>query len=145
MQVQLNMDYERAVQRHLEKCGQINLPEDVKFEADPLPYGEWDIPGLTISHQGGWHLRTSPTKEGYKELSSTYVDCNGDVIAPDKWDLFVKEFKAEDRQSDKQAAYGLAQEDQVLVRNFKFDSIQGLKVGGKEFRRGGTNPLAVGE
>jgi hypothetical protein len=145
MQVMLNVDYEQQVQRYIEKYGQINLPEDVKFESSPLPYGQWDIPGLVIMHQGGWHLRTSPTKDGYKELSSTYVDYDGVVIEPLLWDLFVKEFKAEKKQSDKQAAFGLAEEDQAICRNFKFDSIQELRVAGKILRRVGPNPLAVGE
>jgi hypothetical protein len=143
MQIQLNVDYGKQVQRYIEKFGQINLPEDVKFEPSPLPYGEWDIPGLVIFHQGGWHLRTSPMKEGFKELSSTYVDYDGAVIDPILWDIYVKEFKAEKKPSDKQMAYGLAAEDQAQCRNFKFDSIQELRVAGKILRRGGPNPLAV--
>lgn len=145
MQVQLNVDYEEQVRRYIEKYGQINLPANIEFEASSLPYGEWDIPGLIILHNGGWQLRTSPTKDGFKELSSTYVDYDGAVIDPVLWDLFVKEFKAEKKESDKQAAFGLAKEDQALCRNFKFDSLQELRAGGRIFRRGGPNPLAAGE
>jgi hypothetical protein len=143
MQVQLRVDYEAQVQRYVDKAGQFNLPSDIKFEADPLPYGEWDIPGLVIMHHGGWHLRTSPTKDGYKPMSSTYVDYDGVVISPVLWDIYEQEFKAEKKESAKQAAFGLAEEDQALVRNFKFDSIQGINAGGFQLKLVGLNPLSI--
>jgi hypothetical protein len=94
-------------------------------------------------HQGGWHLRTAPTKEGFKMLSESYVDFDGAVIEPLLWDLFVQEFKEIKKESVKQASFGLAEEDQVICRNYKFDSIQGINVGGVKLRRVGVNPLGA--
>lgn len=143
IQVQLGMSYEDGVQRRVDKAGQFDLPEDVTFQADPLPWGEWDISGLTLMHHGGWYLRGYPTKDGFKQLSETYVDYDGDAIDPVLWDLFVKEFKEIKKESIKQAAFGLAEEDQLMVRTFKFDSIQEIHIATVILRRVGLNPLGA--
>ena len=113
------------------------------FEVGKLPYGVWDIFDKVIMHQGGWQLRTYPTKNGFKEISLVYLDCDGEVITPVLWDVFVKEFMAEKKESAKQAEFGLAAEDQIYPRNFKFDSIQELHIGGVILRRVGAFPLHI--
>jgi hypothetical protein len=143
MQVQLGMSYKDGINRRIDRVGQFDLPEDVTFVADELPWGTWDIAGLVIMHTGGWYLRAYPTKDGFKELSETYVDHNGDAIDPVLWDLFVKEFKEEKKTSAKQASFGLATDDQLRCRTIKFESIQEMHIAGVKFLRVGVNPLGA--
>lgn len=144
LSVNIHADYGDGVNARIEAKG--ILPEGTVpvFEPDPLPWGEWYIFDLLITHNGGWYLRYYPRKGGFRTLSEAYVDYDGNVIDPATWDIFVKEFKEITKTSDKQASFGLAPVDQLKCRTCKFDSIQRIHLGGVQIMRVGKNPLGIG-
>lgn len=120
-QMQFNFSYENAVNNRLIKGGC-----EGNFEAESLPWGEWQIPNKVITHKGTLYLRTYNVK-GVKPRTFYFLD--GHLASQEQYAEFSKHFKPCKSTSGRQTEAGLV-ENQVKVKNFKFGSILRLSING---------------
>ena len=121
-------DYQRAVEREAGRQG----ADASEFDAEPLPWGEWLIPGKVITHKGGYYLRTQYTP-GQRKLHTAkvlgYFDSAGARLDLDKIKAFLPASRESAKQQD-EAGLG----ETVQVRTYKLDSIQRIRLDGKTFK-----------
>ncbi len=119
-EVQLNYDYQTAVNNRLQKQG-----GERTFNALSLPWGQWEVANKVITHKGERYLRFYTFKGG--QMSTTYyVDGRP---ATDAEVATIKAYKAtKSTASARQGAEGLV-ENQVCPKNVKFDGIEVLECG----------------
>jgi hypothetical protein len=106
---------------------------DGKFEVEPRPWGQWLVPNKIAEHKGNLYLRTQSTPGTRKRQPAKvlrYRDETGRFLAREEIAPFLVEASA----SKKQAEAGLIDKsDQIMVREYKFDSIKKIRVGGKTY------------
>jgi hypothetical protein len=119
-EVQLNYDYENAVNNRLEKKG---LPRT--FSANSLPWGTWKVPNKIIEYKGSLYLRFYCVK-GAKMNTDWYVD--GRPMTDAEHTAMMQYKDTLKKGSAKQSAEGL-DENQVEPRNVNMDNITALKCG----------------
>lgn len=123
-------DYEKAVQREGDRQG---ASESATFEASPLKWGQWDLPGKVITHGGKFYLRTQSTPGQRNRQPArllAYRNVKGEFLSKDA----VAPFLPEKSESAKQARVGLeGAASQVMVRTYAFDSIRKVRVNGETF------------
>ena len=119
-QVQLNYDYENAVNRRLKAEG-----KTADFKANSLPWGSWYVPNKVIEHKGEYYLRMYSFKDA-PCTTEYYVDGRP---ATDAEVANINAYKnAHKKTSNRQADAGLT-EHQVEPMNVKFTNIIDLRCG----------------
>jgi hypothetical protein len=113
--VQLNYNYERAVNNRLQKEG-----KEPNFTAQSLPWGEWLLPNKIIVHKGSAYLRMYDFKGGVKS-KSYYID--GKLATAEEIKV-IKEFE-ESKNKPSNTQQGLENEVKPTVVNL--DSLISLK------------------
>lgn len=125
-------NYGQSVSR--EQARQGVDPAKNPFVAEPRPWGEWLIANKVATHKGAYYLRTQSTPGQRKRqrakvlayLSESGKKLNKADIAP---------FLPAPSAPKKQAEHGLvAIGEQIDVREYRFDSIQRLRIGGKTYK-----------
>ena len=119
--------YESAVERQQSREG---IKPD--FDADKLPWGNWLVANKVIEHNGSLYLRTQTApgqrlKQPAKVLG--YFDANGNPLNKET----VAPYLPIDEGSSKQEDAGLDKPSQVMVRNYKFDSLDKVRIAGKTY------------
>lgn len=123
-EVQINFDYENAVNNRLEKQG-----GERTFNALSLPWGQWLYPNKVIEHKGEYYIRFYELK-GAKMSVEYYV--NGRP-ATDTEVATIKAYKdSKSTASARQSAEGLT-ENQVKPKNVKATNILFFKCGEFEY------------
>ena len=123
---QIGYSYENAVNNRLEKQG-----DERTFEAESLPWGEWEIPNKVISHKGERYLRYYvPANADIKSV--WFVD--GKVASADEFAKIMAYLTAKKKGSNRQAEAGLVN-NQVVAKAIKFSNILRLAVNGTEWER----------
>lgn len=122
--------YGRGVNRELSRQG----VADPSFQSQPLPWGEWDIPGKVIAHKGNLYLRTQATP-GMRRKSParvlSYHAESGEQVTREQ----IAPFLPVDAGSKKQEAAGMAADprDQIWVGTYAFASLRKIRIRGKTF------------
>lgn len=117
--VQLNYNYQNAVNNRLEKSG-----ESRDFVADKLPWGEWETPNKVILHKGNYYLRYYAHKNSGMQVTY-FVDDR--MTTTEELAIINTYNQSKVKGSAKQEAHGLNTEDQVIPRVLSFDAIEVLK------------------
>lgn len=123
--MQVGVSYENAINTRLGRIG-----FDKSFKSDSLPYGRWVIPNRVIKHNGQYYGRFYPVNNDNKKVCY-FIDGRiatareSEIIS--NYEIYVKPY------STKQARYGLT-ENQVNLRNYRFDSILELNAEGKSYK-----------
>jgi hypothetical protein len=124
--VQINFEYENAVNNRLEKQGDERI-----FEAESLPWGEWEIVNKVITHKGNRYLRYYvPANADIKSV--WFVD--GKVATAEEFGKIIAYLQSKNKTSKRQADAGLV-ENQVVAKAIKFSNILRLAVDGTEWER----------
>lgn len=124
-QVQLNYDYENAVNNRLKKAG-----KDANFKAESLPWGSWYVPNKVIVHGDEYYLRMYSYK-GAPCTTEYYVDGRPATAAEV---ANINAYKdAHKKSSNRQAEVGLT-EHQVEPMNVKFTNIIELRCGEIQYK-----------
>ena len=123
--MQLNYDYERAVNNHLEKIG-----ESRNFVGGSLQWGTWAVPNKLIQHNGKLYLRAYGVKGATTE--NLYILANGTKATQGDVDT-IKAYAYASGSSAKQAAAGLSEDEQVKPQAISFESIKSVTIGGREY------------
>jgi len=118
--VQVNFSYENAVNNRLQKQG-----DTPTFVSGSLPYGSWVVPNKIFIHKGEHYLRFYALKGS---VMTTEYFVNGKAATQQEVAIIKAWKKSQNKTSDKQAAYGLT-ENQVCPRNIKFANIISFKCG----------------
>ena len=118
-----NAEYESSVNRRLNKEGLDN-----KFKSEGLKYGEWVHYKKVLTHKGELYLRLYPLKDKVFE-KEYYID---NRLATPEEIAIIKEFLPNKSESKKQKDYGLDEKKQLVVTQFKFKSINRLRIHKKE-------------
>lgn len=119
--VQVNADYEKAVNNRLPK----DDGNGEKFVAESLPWGEWFIPNKVITHKGKYYLRFYVTKSVKKE-TAYYLDGV-------KTDLNIADEIRESAPSKRQAEVGIEAKDMVKPFTICADNVSGITLGGVSY------------
>ncbi len=126
-------DYGKAVAREGERQG-VDASE---FVAQARPWGEWLVPNKVATHKGAHYLRlqTTPGQRAAQPAHvEAYRDDKGRYLSPD----VVRPFLPAKRDTATQAHYGVGAnagegEGQIDVREYKFDNIAKVRMGGEEY------------
>lgn len=115
-------DYGRAVERQ----------SGGEFTPEPLPWGEWYLPGKVISHKGEFYLRTQ-TRPGNRRKQPArllYYRNEDGFLARDT----VRPHLPAPSRSGRQETVGLLDVgEQVWVRTYAFASIRKVRIAGKTY------------
>lgn len=120
-------DYQTSVNNEALRQGA--APE---FEAESLPWGQWDVYGKVISHNEKLYLRTQTTPGQRRKAPArvlNYRDANGKFVARD----ILVPFLPVEKESDKQQLQTGIKKT-VWVRTYAFDSIQKIRIAGQTFQ-----------
>ena len=126
MQVQLNYDYENAVNNRLKANGL-----EPCFKASKLPWGTWYIPNKVIEHKGSFYLRMYDF-EGNEANSEYYVD--GRPATDSEVSAIVEYNKAHAKSSGTQASAGLSTH-QVKPMSVNMENIIELRCGEIQYKQ----------
>lgn len=121
-------NYENAVKREGERQG---AEKSNEFSSEGLPWGSWHLPGKVIEHKGEFYLRAQNTPGQRKRQPAKVLEYRAENGAKLTFDQ-VKSFLPEKKTSEKQAVIGLT--DDVRVNNYKFSSIQKIRIGGMTYQ-----------
>lgn len=122
---QFNASYENAVNNRLPKGD----GKGEKFVAESLPWGEWLVPNKTISHKGSYYLRLYTTKATKKE--TTYI-LDGVKVADKNTIKAIEAAFRPSSSSNRQAAAGIEEKDQVKPFTLCIDSVNQISIDGKK-------------
>lgn len=123
---QIGYSYENAVNNRLEKQG-----NERTFEAEPLPWGTWEIANKVITHKGERYLRYYvPANADIKSV--WFVD--GKIATAEEFAKIMAYLTAKKKGSNRQAEVGLL-DNQVVAKAIKFSNILRLAVNGTEWVR----------
>jgi hypothetical protein len=131
--VQLRYNYENAVNNRLEKAGL-----ERTFEAQSLPWGQWFIPNLIITHKDETYLRFYSFKGA--EMNVTYF-VDGHEATPEELAIIKDYKKAHAKESNAQSAAGL-EENQVKPCNVNTKNIIAFSCGQYKYERQEHEQLA---
>ena len=123
-EVQINYDYEDAVNNRLKKEGKAPT-----FSAKSLPWGEWLIPNKIITHNGKCYLRMYEFK-GAKHETKYFV--NGQP-ANEYQLIAIKEYENSKRKPS--TTQGLTQENEVRPTNVAEENILAFKCGEIQYNK----------
>lgn len=129
--VQLNYNYERAVNNRLQKEG-----KEPNFTAQSLPWGEWLLPNKIIVHKGSAYLRMYDFKGGVKS-KSYYID--GNLATTEE----IKVIKAYEESKNKPSNTQQGLENEVNPTVVNFDNIISLKCDVIDYHRNENESLAT--
>lgn len=118
--VQVNFDYEKAVNNRLEKEGKART-----FSANGLPWGTWKVFNKTINHNGATYLRYYDLKGAVPNIE-WYVD--GRPMTDTEFAIMMAHKDSKKKGSAKQSAEGL-NNNQVSPRVVNIDNIESFKCG----------------
>lgn len=123
---QVGADYGAAVNRKLAKEG-----EDSSFQAEPLPWGEWEVPNKVISHKGQRYIRFQIHPDMKTLPRVTYRQVDGRFIKAKDAAPFLPPPSFSNRQADA----GLdGAEKQIKVRTILLDNIRAVRIDGELVR-----------
>ncbi len=115
-------DYEKNINKQLENQG-----SEGTFKSDSLSGCEWVVPNIIKRSNKDGSLQLVMTfKPKDKTSFKTFYICDGH-LASDEEMSFINNHLRDNGTSKKQADMGIAEEDRVLVRGYKFSNI--VKVG----------------
>ena len=119
--MQINYDYETAVNNRLRKIG-----EEPNFKADKLPFGTWlqGFENKIITYKDELYLRTYCVKNKHPK---TFYLLDG-VLVNDEQMTEIKQWLKPTSTSDKQSNAGLEKDYQVKPRTYKFESIIAITI-----------------
>jgi len=122
--------YVRGVNRELSRQG----VEEPAFRSQPLPWGEWDIPGKVIAHKGALYLRTQATPGMRRKAPArvlAYHAENGQQVTREQ----VAPFLPVATGSSKQEAAGMAADpaEQIWVGTYAFASLRKVRIAGRTY------------
>lgn len=119
--MQINYDYETAVNNRLKKLG-----EEPNFKADKLPFGSWlkGFENKIIVHKDEFYLRTYCVKNKHPK---TFYLLDGVLVTKEQM-ADIKEWLKPTSASDKQSNAGLEEEYQVKPRTYKFESLIAITI-----------------
>lgn len=119
----IGADYQAAVQRE----------SGSDFQAQSLPWGEWETPGKVIVHKGERYIRTQTIGKQRKSRPAVvkYRDVTGKFLSKEAVAPFLPPVSFSSRQED----VGLTDSTvQVQPRTFKLSSLLRVRVGGETFK-----------
>lgn len=124
----IGADYGSAVNRELVKQGAAG-----EFEAQALPWGEWEHAGKVIIHKGERYLRTQTIGKQRKARPAVvkYRDVSGKFLSRAEVAPFLPAVSNSARQEES----GLTEtEVQVQPRTFKLSSLLRVRLNGRTFK-----------
>ena len=124
LNVQLNYNYCEVIRKRIERKG--GNPNT--FTKESLPWGSWEIFNKVISHKGERYLRYYSVKGEYPSVE---FFVNGVAATPQQEADIKAYLQSNSKTSEKQAACGLTDDEQVIPRCVKFANIESLAVDGK--------------
>lgn len=101
------------------------------FEAAALTWGEWEIEGKVITHNGKLYVRCYIVEGSGQNVATTYF-VNGEVATEEQVKT-IKEFTPTHKPSAKQSNEGLEQGKQIIPNNIDFDKIVCISIGGEVY------------
>jgi hypothetical protein len=122
--VNVKVDYQASVNRQRFREG-----NEEKFEANDLPWGEWELYGLVITHKGDRYLRYFEDMNRNWERSERHWYCGDRLMT----DTEVERWKAEFGPVQKDDSGRQEVDKAVRPRTVKFDNILRLKFDGMEY------------
>ena len=128
--VALGYDYVGYLKAKARKQGIV----DFKFEAEKPKGKTWFAhPYLLVSDNDETkHYLRCYYRPNTKSISLYYID---NVLATDEQVEYIKGFMPKSKTSEKQLSSGLSEENEVLVRDYSFESIVALWQGDKVYNR----------
>lgn len=126
-------NYERAVQR--EGVVRQGHSDADAFVVESRPWGQW-VSGLeskVATHKGRFYLRTQTTP-GMRKRQPAKVIAYRDASGAKLTYADVAPYMPAKSTSAKQAAVGMDAPNQVAVREYAFDSIKVVRVGGRSYK-----------
>lgn len=118
--INMNVNYEKSVNRQLQKEGK----EQLEFHKKERPWGQQvndTENGSLIDHNGIFYLQAIPLR--YKRTK--LIDENGNEIDwLRNWDVFPKKSKPKNQGTDKP----------VEIRAYRFDRIKNLRIRGMNYK-----------
>ena len=122
--MQINFDYEKAVNNRLKKEG-----KEPNFSAEGRKWGQWLHFNKVATHNGEYYLRCYCVKNSRPR---TYYLLDGRIATDEEFAEFSQFFKAKST-SQKQSDAGLEEEDQVKPREYKFSSLVSVTINHTRF------------
>ena len=124
----VGVKYQEAVNREAER-------QDGKggFKSGKRPFGEWLIPNKVARTKGKYFLRTESTpgqRNRSRDKVLAYLDLEGNRLDNSR----IEEFLIKPLPSRKQKRAGLEEGKQIEVREFAFNSIEKIRIGGEIYR-----------
>jgi hypothetical protein len=101
--------------------------DEKTFESESMSWGGWLVPNLIKEYKGNLYLRAYLMK-GHKGNKEYFV--NGVLATQEQLAVIQTYERSKYRQNGVQAAAGLI-DNQVMPKDFKFESIVELRVDGK--------------
>ncbi len=122
--VAIGANYQNAVNRQGIREENENAGE---FVAEPLPWGEWIVPGRLIGNKGEIYVRTqtTPGMRKNKPFIVKYRDLNGKFLSYDE----IKNLLPVKKESARQEEFGNV--EKIEVRTLKISSIRRIRIGGE--------------
>lgn len=112
-------DYAKAVNRQLEKQG-----EAKDFTSDPLNGYDWVVPNVIKRAQKDGNLQLCVTfKENDRTKFETFYVVGDHFATADELEFIKAHLYVAPNKSVKQSASGIADEDILMVRNYKFSNV----------------------
>jgi len=104
------------------------------FQAAPLPWGQWNVPGKVIEHKGTFYLRTQATPGMRRQQPARvlgYHAATGETLTREQ----VAPFLPVESGSAKQAAAGLSSDpkEQVWIGTYSFASLRRVRIAGRTY------------
>lgn len=129
--VRTGVSYERCVDASL---GRNNIDDHITTEK---PFGKsWVVVNkILVSDKDSnqFYLRTSWDKSTKVQSSTLYLDGqeirDADILAE------IKSFMPKPSESKKQATLGLTGQEQIAIKDYKFESIQEIKCGDRVYKK----------
>lgn len=123
--MQVGVSYENAINIRLSRLG-----FGQTFKSNPLPYGKWLIPNRVIDYNGRKYARFYPVRNANTKVCY-FIDGRFATAKESEVISMYEQYNA--MYSDKQKRHGLS-ENQVELRNYRFESILGLTAEGNSYK-----------
>lgn len=128
--VALGYDYESVVNKHLEKGG-----NEATFQAEKPKGKSWcEYPYILVSDKDADTKYLRCTMRKNTKAKSVFI-LDGKIVTDEKIITEIKSFIPTPSTSKKQEESGLSDEEQVVVRDYKLDSVISIWQGEKVFNR----------
>lgn len=97
------------------------------FKPEPLPWGEWFVPGKVLTHNGKFYLRSKFSHDDAAPFESEFF-ADGERVAVE----VVKDYLVSSSPSKRQLEAGVAEGEQVEIRAYTFDNIKQIAFNGEK-------------